>query len=135
MVHCLRNVQEPMDRLDIVDEAIGGLQADMQGRPTLYELYNELKKKAQVDKVRALEMSIVKISEELSLLPTVLAVKHDNDRAHLLIQKNMKNLYELILSVKMDVAGSADPLFTTKAIQCASCFKGVPKMAGSTGKH
>ena len=69
-------------------------------------------------------------------LPNILATKHDNDLAHSLLQKNLKNLYDLFCTMKADMAGGADdPLFTTKALQCASCTKAVPHMGGFRADH
>jgi len=52
-----------------------------------------------------------------------------------LLQKNLKNLYDLFVSMKGEMTGSGDPLFTTKAIACASCAKGVANMGGYRAEH
>lgn len=56
------DLQEPIQRLDIVDEAIGDLRVDMKNKVTFTDLYNEMKQKASVDKVMSLEQSIVSIN-------------------------------------------------------------------------
>ena len=64
-------------------------------------------------------------------MPSVYADKIENDVAHQLLQKNLKNLYDLFVAMKGDMAGGDDPLFTTKALlNCASCAKGVTNMNG-----
>ena len=64
-------------------------------------------------------------------MPNIYADKVENDVAHQLLQKNLKNLYDLFVAMKSDIAGGDDPLFTTKSlVNCASCAKGVTNMAG-----
>ena len=52
------------------------------------------------------------------------ADRAENDKAHKLLQKNLKNLYDLFMSLKGE-GNEDDPMFTTKGINCASCAKGV----------
>jgi len=58
----------------------------------------------------------------------------ENDKAHKLLQKNLKNLYDLFMSLKGD-GNEDDPMFTTKGINCASCAKGVQNMLGFRADH
>ena len=58
----------------------------------------------------------------------------DNDKAHKLLQKNLKNLYDLFMSLKGD-GNDEDPMFTTKALNCAACAKGVQNMLGFSADH
>lgn len=51
-----------------------------------------------------------------------------------MLQKNLKNLYELIMSMKGD-GNDEDPMFTTKGLQCAACAKGVQNMLGFRADH
>lgn len=46
-----------------------------------------------------------------------------------MLQKNLKNLYDLFLSIKGE-DNVDDPMFTTKHLHCASCAKGVHNMVG-----
>ncbi len=52
------------------------------------------------------------------------ADRGENDKAHKLLQKNLKNLYDLFMSLKGE-GNEEDPMFTTKALNCAACAKGV----------
>ena len=58
----------------------------------------------------------------------------ENDKAHKLLQKNLKNLYDLFMSLKGD-GTEDDPMFTAKGIFCASCTKGVSNMIGFRADH
>ena len=49
-------------------------------------------------------------------------------------EKNLKNLYDLFMSLKGE-GTEDDPMFTTKAINCASCAKGVQNMLGFRADH
>jgi len=64
------------------------------------------------------------------------ASKSESDEAHSLMQKNLKNLYDLFVMMKGQIAGIDDPMFTAKSlIQCASCSKGVKNMSGYRAEH
>ena len=53
------------------------------------------------------------------------ADKHQNDREHKLLQKQLKALYDLIMSMNED---DEDAMFTTKGLRCAACAKGVQNL-------
>jgi hypothetical protein len=95
-----------------------------------------LKTKAQVEKVKSIEKSVVQINEYVSTLPQIFADHSENEQAHRLLQKNLKNLYDLFVSMKSEMAGVDDPMFTAKAIlTCASCTKGVSNLQGYRADH
>ena len=73
----------------------------------------------------------------MATLPGIFADRQDNDSAHKLLQKNLKNLYDLFVAMKSDMAGSEDPMFTTQVIKknCASCSKGVQNLSGYRADH
>ena len=44
-----------MNRLDIVDDAIDDLKVELNKRVTVIDLYNQMKTKANIEKVKSLE--------------------------------------------------------------------------------
>ena len=82
-------------------------------------------------------MSIIQLNDYLGTLPGIYADRQENDIAHRLLQKNLKNLYDLFVAMKSDISGSEDPMFTTKgtAGQCASCAKGIVNLSGYRADH
>jgi hypothetical protein len=48
----------------------------------------------------------------------------------------LKNLYDLFVTMKSEMAGVDDPMFTAKALlTCASCTKGVANLQGFRADH
>ena len=108
----------------------------MKNKVSIHDLYNQLKNKAQVEKVKSLEKSIVQLNEHVHSLPQVFADLNENEAAHKLLQKNLKNLYDLFVTMKSNMAGVDDPMFTAKALlTCASCTKGVNNLQGYRADH
>lgn len=127
----MMSMQEPIERLKIVDETLDNLQIEIRNKVSLHDLYNQLKSKAAAEKVKTLEQNLVSLNDFVNQMPSIYADKIENDVAHQLLQKNMKNLYDLFVAMKSDMAGADDPLFTTKGLlNCASCAKGVTNMSG-----
>lgn len=71
-----------------------------------------------------MESSLIKLNMMINELSVKFADRAENDKAHKLLQKNLKNLYDLFMSLKGE-GTEDDPMFTTKGINCASCAKGV----------
>lgn len=90
----------------------------------IQDLYNELLKKADIASLKAMEDNLMRLNQMLNELANQFADRVENDKAHKLLQKNLKNLYDLFMSLKGE-AGEDDAMFTTKGISCASCAKGV----------
>jgi hypothetical protein len=97
-------------------------------------LYNELIKKADITDMKVLEAGLIRLNEFLADLKNQFADRIDNDKAHKLLQKNLKNLYDLFMSLKGE-GNVDDPMFTTKHLHCASCAKGVHNMIGFRADH
>lgn len=81
-------------------------------------------KKADINDLKAIEASLIRLNELINDLANQFADRHENDKAHKLLQKNLKNLYDLFMSLKGETTED-DPMFTTKHIHCASCAKNV----------
>jgi len=93
-----------------------------------------LRKKADINDLKVLEASLIRLNELINDLANQFADRHENDKAHKLLQKNLKNLYDLFMSLKGD-STEDDPMFTTKGVNCASCAKGVQNMLGFRADH
>jgi hypothetical protein len=100
----------------------------------IQDLYNELLKKADVISLKALEDSLIRLNQLVNDLANQFADRVENDKAHKLLQKNLKNLYDLFMSLKGE-GGEEDAMFTTKGISCASCAKGVQNLIGFRADH
>jgi len=96
--------------------------------------HHDLMKKAEINDLKALEASLLRLNELINDLASQFADRHENDKAHKLLQKNLKNLYDLFMSLKGE-GTEDDPMFTTKGINCASCAKGVQNMLGFRADH
>lgn len=71
------------------------------------------------------------MTNHVAQLNNVFADKVENEEAHHLLQKNLKNLFNLFVAMKSDIAGQDDPMFTAKPLlNCASCAKGVTNING-----
>ena len=77
---------------------------------------------------------MIRLNELINDLANQFADRHENDKAHKLLQKNLKNLYDLFMSLKGE-GTEDDPMFTTKGLNCASCAKGVQNMLGFRADH
>jgi len=106
----------------------------MNNKVNYQDLYNELVKKADIESIKALEANLIRLNELLMDLKNQFADKVDNDKAHKLLQKNLKNLYDLFMSLKGE-GGEEDPMFTTKQLHCAACAKGIHNIIGFRADH
>ena len=75
----------PLARLDGHDVEIENIKIDMKNKVSIHDLYNQLKNKAQVEKVKSLERSIVQLNEHVHSLPQVFADLNENEAAHKLL--------------------------------------------------
>ena len=91
-------------------------------------------KKADVNGLKVLEAAQMRLNEIVNSLADQFADRIENDKAHKLLQKNLKNLYDLFMSLKGE-GTEDDPMFTTKGLNCASCAKGVINMIGFRADH
>ena len=92
-----------------------------------------LNMKADIDTVKALEQSLLdRLNEIVKALSKQFADKNDTRKALKLLEKNLKNLYDLFMS-KGGHENEDDAMFTTKPLggtSCASCTKDVINLQG-----
>uniref|UniRef100_A0A7S3FZ34 Uncharacterized protein n=1 Tax=Strombidium rassoulzadegani TaxID=1082188 RepID=A0A7S3FZ34_9SPIT len=129
-----KKIQDPLDRIMALEQRVELVYNEIKNRVTVQDLYNELIKKADLNGVKALEATIIRLNDLLNDLTSQFADRVENDKAHKLLQKNLKNLYDLFMSLKGE-GNEDDPMFTTKGLNCASCAKGVQNMLGFRADH
>ena len=92
-----------------------------------------LNQKADIDTVKALEQSLLdRLNEIVKALSKQFADKNDTRKALKLLEKNLKNMYDLFMS-KGTNENEDDAMFTKKPLggtSCASCAKDVIDMYG-----
>ena len=117
-------INDPLERILILEKRCDSMYAALETKVSFNDLYNELHKKADINGLKALEASLLRLNDLINDLANQFADRSENDKAHKLLQKNPKNLYDLFMSMKGD-ANEDDPMFTTKGLQCAACAKGI----------
>ena len=127
-------ISDPMERIIALETRCDNMQIDLNNKVSVSDLYNELLKKADINGLKALEASLLRLNDLINDLVNQFADKVENDKAHKLLQKNLKNLYDLFMSLKGD-GTEDDPMFTAKGLFCASCTKGVQNMLGFRADH
>ena len=127
-------INEPLERIKALEERSDALWNELNNKVSVRDLYNELLKKADLDALKALESSLIKLNQLINELMNRFADRVENDKAHKLLQKNLKNLYDLFMSLKGE-GNEDDPMFTTKGLACAACAKGVQNMIGFRADH
>ena len=128
-------MKKPNDRLAELEAKVANLTFQMNNKVNIQDLYNELIKKADINELKVLEAGLIRMNEILADLRNQFADRIENDKAHKLLQKNLKNLYDLFMSLKGEGGNVDDPMFTTKHLHCASCAKGVHNMIGFRADH
>lgn len=127
-------IQDPLERIMALEKRVDQICVELGNKVSVQDLYNELLKKADINGLKALEASLLRLNDLINDLANQFADRVENDKAHKLLQKNLKNLYDLFMSLKGD-GTEDDPMFTTKGISCASCAKGVQNMLGFRTDH
>ena len=127
-------ISDPMERILALEKRCDMIQVTLDIKVSVQDLYNELIKKADINGLRALEASLLRLNDLINDLANQFADRIENDKAHKLLQKNLKNLYDLFMSLKGD-GNEDDPMFTTKGLACAACAKGVQNMLGFRADH
>jgi len=98
----------------------------------LKDFQDSLNNKADIETVKALEQSLLdRLNEIVKALGKQFADKADTRKALKLLEKNLKNMYDLFMNKGNDQED--DAMFTKKPLggmSCASCAKDVVDMYG-----
>ena len=108
-------ISDPMERIIALENRCDNLTFQLNNKVNVQDLHNELIKKADINDLKALEASLIRLNVLINDLVNQFADRLENDKAHKLLQKNLKNLYDLFMSLKGE-GNEDDPMFTTKAL-------------------
>ena len=78
-------ISEPMDRIEALEKRVDNLKFELNNKVSNNELYKEMIKKADVNDLKALEASLIRMNEMINDLVNQFADKVDNDKAHKLL--------------------------------------------------
>ena len=124
----------PDARLAAVEAKLVNLTQEVIRKQGVQEHMMDMSKKADIDTLKNLEASMLKLNGIINDFGNRFADRLQNDKDHKLLQKNLKNLYDLFMSLKGE-GNEDDPMFTTKGLSCAACAKGVQNMVGFRADH
>ena len=86
-------INEPLERIKALEERSDALWNELNNKVSVRDLYNELLKKADLDALKALESSLIKLNQLINDLMNRFADRVENDKAHKLLQKNAISTY------------------------------------------
>lgn len=120
-----------MERLQNLENELINLKNEFSR--WIKEFQDSLNLKADIDTVMALEQSLLdRLNEIVKALSKQFADKNDTRKALKLLEKNLKNMYDLFMS-KNGNDNEDDAMFTKKPLggtSCASCAKDVVDIYG-----
>ena len=109
---------------------LGKLRNEMQ--KGFQSVQDQLNTKATYDDLDALEKKIMdKIAALLQALANKFADKAEVKKALKALEKQIKNLYDLIMNMKPGAGSEQDAMFSKKPLggfSCASCAKGLTNL-------
>ena len=124
-------LREIMQRLDAIENELMNFKSEFSR--WVKDCQDTLNQKADIDTVKALEQSLLdRLNEIVKALSKQFADKNDTRKALKLLEKNLKNMYDLFMS-KGTNENEDDAMFTKKPLggtSCASCAKDVIDMYG-----
>lgn len=125
-------IQQILDRLANLENELDNFKNEF-GK-WVKEFQDVLNQKADIETVKALEQSLLdRLNEIVKALSKQFADKNDTRKALKLLEKNLKNMYDLFMSKGGANAEEDDAMFTKKPLggtSCASCAKDVVDMYG-----
>ena len=127
-------ISDPLERIQALEMRCDNITLELNNKVSVQDMYNEMLKKADLNGLKALEASLIRLNDLINDLANQFADRVENDKAHKLLQKNLKNLYDLFMSLKGE-GNEDDAMFTTKGLNCASCAKGIVNLQGFRADH
>lgn len=78
-------ISDPMERIMALERRCDNIQVDLNNKVSVSDLYNELLKKADINGLKALEASLLRLNDLINDLVNQFADKIENDKAHKLL--------------------------------------------------
>lgn len=78
-------ISDPMERIMALERRCDNIQVDLNNKVSVSDLYNELLKKADINGLKALEASLLRLNDLINDLVNQFADKVENDKAHKLL--------------------------------------------------
>lgn len=110
-----QQINDPLTRIQQLEVRCDNIMLEMNNKVSVQDLYNELLKKADINGLKVLEASLIRLNDLINDLTNQFADRVENDKAHKMIQKNLKNMYDLFMSLKGE-GTEDDPMFSTKGL-------------------
>ena len=126
-------IRELLNRLASLENELANLKNEVQYNGNLNGIKELLNEKADLKTVQALENSLLeRLNDIVKALPKQFADRNDTKKALKLLEKNLKNMYDLFMS-RNGGENEDDAMFTKKPLggtSCASCAKDVIDLYG-----
>ena len=78
-------INDPLDRIMALEQAMSNVHMELNNRVTVQDLYNEMLKKADINGLKALEASLIRLNDIVNDLANQFADRVENDKAHKLL--------------------------------------------------
>jgi predicted RNase H-like nuclease (RuvC/YqgF family) len=78
-------ISDPLERIMALERRCDNMQVDLNNKVSVSDLYNELLKKADINGLKALEASLLRLNDLINDLASQFADKVENDKAHKLL--------------------------------------------------
>ena len=126
-------LKELLNRMAALENELANLKNEVQYNGNLGGIKEMLAEKADLKTVQALENSLLeRLNDIVKALSKQFADRNDTKKALKLLEKNLKNMYDLFMS-RNGQENEDDAMFTKKPLggtSCASCAKDVIDLYG-----
>ena len=126
-------LKELLNRMATLENELANLKNEVQYNGNLGGIKEMLAEKADLKTVQALENSLLeRLNDIVKALSKQFADRNDTKKALKLLEKNLKNMYDLFMS-RNGQENEDDAMFTKKPLggtSCASCAKDVIDLYG-----
>ena len=78
-------INDPLERIMALEQAMSNVHMELNNRVTVQDLYNEMLKKADINGLKALEASLIRLNDIVNDLANQFADRVENDKAHKLL--------------------------------------------------
>ena len=78
-------ITDPLERIKALEERSDAILTELNNKANVRDMFNELMKKADIDALKALESSLIKLNQLINDLVNRFADRVENDKAHKLL--------------------------------------------------